>query len=174
MPRGFPDSFVLTAALRLSRRLRRGGATPIPRPSNRPLAYKLVNLTLYKPVTEFMLRSHRGNVGRYMYGVGSKITVRAKNQVGVKTGRLRDSIKFSQVKKAGETAVKIGGYTHYARLHHEGTRPHIITPNKPGGQLVFVKGSRIIRTPIVRHPGTKPNRYLTDQLRPGIRRQILR
>lgn len=172
MPRGLPDSFLLTGALRLKRRLQRGGrGGPPGRP---PVAYKLVNLVLYKPIITFELRTPYGMVGRYMHRVANRITQRARNQVGVKTGRLKASIKFQHIQRAGETAVKIGAYTHYAKMHHEGTRPHVITPNRPGGQLVFVKGSRIIRTPLVNHPGTKPNRYLTDQLRPPIRRRVLR
>jgi hypothetical protein len=175
MPRGLPDSFLLTGALRLKRRLSRGGAGGPPGPPGKPpIGYKLVNLKLFKPVIDFELRTPFGTVGRYIHKVANRITQRARLQVGVKTGRLRASIRFRHIRRAGETAVKIGGYTHYARMHHEGTRPHIITPNKTGGNLVFMKGSRIIRTPLVNHPGTKPNRYLTDQLRPRIARRVLR
>ena len=79
-------------------------------------------------------------------------------------------MKLRHVRVGRETAVKIGTYTEYALMHHQGTRPHIITPNKPGGNLVFMKGSRVIHTKMVMHPGTRANRYLTDQLR----KQILR
>ena len=173
MPKGLPDSFILTGALRLSRSLKRGFPRA-PSPRNRPLGYKVVSVTLYQPLVDYMLRNSFGEVGRYVHKIANRVAQRARRQVGVKTGRLRSSIKFKHVRIAGEAAVKIGAYTHYALMHHNGTKPHIITPNKPGGQLVFLKGSRIIRTPIVRHPGTKPNRYLTDQIRPSIRRQILR
>ena len=173
MPRGLPDSFLLTAALRLKRRATRGRPS---RPALAPVVYRyeLRNLVLYKPILDFELRNNFGTVGRYIHKVGNRVAQRARQQVGVKTGRLKQSIKLSHVRRRGEAAVKVGGYTNYARIHHEGTRPHIITPNKPGGQLVFMKGSRIIRTPIVNHPGTRPNRYLTDQLRPSIARKILR
>jgi len=174
MPKGLPDSFLLTGALRLKRRLQRAGRAGLRRGGPQAIYYEVTNVTLYRPVINFELRSQYGTVGRYMHKVGNRIAQRARRQVGVKTGRLRSSISFKHVKIAGEAAVKIGAYTNYAKLHHEGTKPHIITPNKPGGQLVFMKGSRIVRTPIVRHPGTKPNRYLTDQLRKPIVRQILR
>lgn len=175
MPRGFPDSFVLTAALRLKRRLQRGGrGGPLGAPGRPPVAYKLVNLTLYKPIVNFELRNPYGTVGRYVHKIGNRVAQRARLQVGVKTGRLKASIKFQHIQRAGEAAVKIGAYTHYAKMHHEGTRPHVITPTKPGTQLIFMKGARIIRTPLVNHPGTRPNRYLTDQLRPPARKRVLR
>lgn len=174
MPRGFPDSFALTAALRASRRIGSRGRGVGRRPGKAGMQYTLTKLVLYKPVVQLELRSNYGMVGRYMHKVGNRVAQRARRQVGVQTGRLRASIRVSHIKLAGEAAVKIGAYTSYARMHHDGTRPHIITPNKPGGSLVFMKGSRIIRTPMVRHPGTKPNRYLTDQLRRPIVRRILR
>ena len=172
MPRGLPDSFLLTGALRLKRRLQRrgrGGA-----PGLRPVvySYRLQNLVLYKPIVNFELRNMYGTVGRYIRKVGQRVATRARRQVGVKTGRLKASIRMQVIRRRGEVAVKIGGYTDYARMHHEGTRPHIIEPKKAGTQLVFMKGSRIIRTPVVNHPGTRPNRYLTNQLRPSLLRGI--
>lgn len=172
MPRGLPDSFLLTGALRLSRRISRRGRGG--RPSLRPelYVYKLQKLVLYKPIVNFELRNMYGTVGRYIRKVGQRAANRARRQVGVKTGALKASIRMQVIRRRGEVAVKIGGYTDYALLHHQGSRPHIIEPNKPGGQLVFFKGSRLVRTPIVHHPGTKPNRYLTDQLRPSLLRGI--
>jgi hypothetical protein len=168
MPRGLPDSFIATGLLRLSRRVgRRGGGG-----GGRPTYYRLTNLVLYKPILNFELRNMYGTVGRYIRKVGHRVARGARAQVGVKTGALKASIRMRSIRHAGETAVKIGGYTNYALLHHEGTKPHVITPNKPGGQLVFMKGTRLIRTPMVMHPGTKPNKYLTRQLRPSILRGI--
>jgi hypothetical protein len=66
-------------------------------------------------------------------------------------------------------AIKVGSRLSYAYMHHEGTKPHVITPNPPNTVLVFGKGSRVIHTKMVKHPGTKPNRYLSDQLRIHIR-----
>lgn len=173
MPRGLPDSFLLTGALRLSRRIRRAGRGR-GRPALRPvlISYRLQNLVLYKPILNFELRNMYGTVGRYIRKVGQRVANRARRQVGVRTGALKASIRMQVIRRRGEVAVKIGGYTDYALLHHEGSRPHIIQATKPGSQLVFFKGSRLIRTPIVNHPGTKPNRYLTNQLRPSLLRGI--
>jgi len=59
--------------------------------------------------------------------------------------------------------LKIGSGSKIAYLHHEGTRPHLIKP-KNAPALVFMSKGRVIRTQLVRHPGTKPNKYLSDQL----------
>jgi len=173
MPKGFPDSFILTGALRVGRRIRRAGAGR-GGPKLRPVlySYRLQNLVLYKPIINFELRTMYGTVGRYIRKVGQRVSRRARAQVGVQTGRLKASIRMKVIRRKGEIAVKIGGYTDYALMHHQGTRPHVITPKKAGTQLVFMKGTRLIRTPMVMHPGTKPNRYLTDQLRPSLLRGI--
>lgn len=162
MPRGFPDSFLLTTALKAKRALQRK-----PRIGSRPtvIYYKLVNLVLYRPIIQFELRGRGGMVDKHLHKIGNRIQQRAKLQVKVKTGKLRASIKMRHETQRGERAVRVGAYTSYALIHHQGTRPHIITPNKPGGNLVFRRGSRIVFTKLVNHPGTRPNRYLTDQLR---------
>jgi hypothetical protein len=61
--------------------------------------------------------------------------------------------------------VKIGSPLSYALLHHEGTRPHLIRPNPPNRVLRFVSKGTLVMTGLVRHPGTRPNRYLTDSLK---------
>ena len=162
MTRGLPDSFLLTSALKFRNDLRRGF-----RPRTRPtvITYKLVNLVLYKPIIQFELRGRNGMVDKHLHRIGNRIQQRAKLQVKVRTGKLRASIRMRHETQRGERAVRVGAYTSYALIHHQGTRPHIITPNKPGGNLVFMRGSRVIHTKLVNHPGTRPNRYLTDQLR---------
>lgn len=173
MPRGFPDSFLLTAALRLKRSLTKRKSSGYGGP--RPLHYRLNNLVLYKPILNFELRSYSGWVGKAMMKLGRGLRDRARRQVGVKTGALRASIRFSRRRSGlGEAGIKIGGYTDYALLHHRGSKPHpIIARNAP--KLVFMsKTKRLIRTQYVMHPGTRPNRYLTDHLRPGIVNRLIR
>ena len=169
MPRGLPDSFTLTAIRRLSRRLRRAGKSPVG--GRRPIYYRLVNLTLYKPILNFELRHMYGMVGQHMRKLGHKVAWRARAQVGVQTGALKSSIKMKVHQRVGGVRITVGGYTPYALMHHQGTRPHWIIARK-APNLVFMRKGRLIRTPIVIHPGTRPNRYLTDQLRPGVFRQV--
>jgi len=126
------------------------------------VSLKFSKLVIYKPILNFELNHSHGTVGRHLHRTANRITQLAKLQVGKKTGKLRASIRFQHITRSSlGPRVKVGGYTRYALMHHEGTRPHIITPNKPGGNLIFMKGSRVIVSKVVRHPGTRPNRYLT-------------
>lgn len=136
------------------------------RPRNMQVNMTFGKLVVYKPILNFELNHNFGLVGRHLHKTANRITQLAKLQVGKKTGSLMRSIRFQHMAaNATGPGVKIGAYTHYALLHHQGTKPHIITPNKPGGNLVFRKGSRVIHTQIVRHPGTRANTYLTTPMR---------
>ena len=110
-----------------------------------------------------LLNSPRGEVGRYLFERGTRILIAAKGQVGVKTGRLKASINMRQYRSVGGQSLKIGSPLDYALIHHEGTRPHIITPDT-AEVLRFSSRGRIVYTRVVRHPGTKPNKYLADNL----------
>lgn len=137
---------------------RSAGLNLMPRGFN----FKFRRLVIYKPILNFELNHSHGTVGRMLHRTGNRITQLAKLQVGKKTGRLKNSIRFQHIRRSVlGPRVKVGAYTKYALAHHQGTRPHIITPRKPGGTLIFRKGPRIIATKVVRHPGTRPNRYLT-------------
>ena len=110
-----------------------------------------------------LLKSPAGDVGRYMARIGRRITAMARVQAGVDTGALKASIRFSQSVTPTGQEVKIGSMLGHALVHHEGSRPHIIT-GRNGGMLRFTKQSRVIYTRAVVHPGTKPNKYLSDNL----------
>jgi hypothetical protein len=104
-------------------------------------------------------------VGRHLHKKGKLVERAAKAQVGVDTRRLRKSIHMRHHIGATGQYVKITASTPYALMHHEGTRPHIITP-KNGPVLRFTgKTGASVHARVVRHKGTKPNRYLTDNLR---------
>lgn len=49
--------------------------------------------------------------------------------------------------------------TEYAQFVTMGTRPHVITPKRPGGVLVFPSGGETVFTRKVNHPGTKANDF---------------
>ena len=112
---------------------------------------------------DHLLNDPYGPVGRYMYAKGRLMMAGAKNQVGVDTGRLKNSIHMRQERAPRGQLLRLGSPLSYALMHHNGTRPHLIVPNK-SQVLRFTAGSRVIYTHMVRHPGTRPNRYLTDQL----------
>lgn len=146
----------------------------VPRSRNSYLAridvqYSFSKLVIYKPILNFELNDPRGMVGRRMHRLGLDIRRDAQAQVGFRTGALKKSIRLEHIGGSNGQSIKIGSNLHYALAHHQGTKPHIITPNPPNKVLQFSKGSRVIRTALVRHPGTPANRYLSDQLRRHVR-----
>lgn len=105
-----------------------------------------------------------GEVGRYLKARGKLVENAAKRQVGVRTGALRASIHMRHGRDPRGQYVQIGSSLPYALMHHRGTQPHMIFPNGPH-KLVFMSRGRLIFANAVAHPGTKANRYLSDNLR---------
>jgi hypothetical protein len=101
---------------------------------------------------------------RYLEERNRKALARARRQVGFRTGALQRNIRAYHLGNVTGQYAGLIADKPYALMHHEGTRPHIIRPTEPGGVLKFRSGSRVVTTREVRHPGTKPNRYLSDQL----------
>ena len=118
----------------------------------------------YKPGMDQLLRSPQGAVGKDLRKRGLRVQAGAKAQVGVRTGALRASIHMRHANDTRGQYVKIGSNLSYARAHHDGASPHIIKPNRKQ-VLRFATKGQIIFAHVVKHPGTKPNRYLTDNLR---------
>ena len=124
----------------------------------------MATVVFRKAELDFLLNSPEGDVGKYLAKKGRLITAAAKAQVGVRTGALRSSIHMRHLRDSRGQYVKIGSNLDYALIHHQGTKPHVIRPDR-AKVLRFVRGSRIIYTTSVMHPGTKANRYLSDNLK---------
>jgi hypothetical protein len=112
----------------------------------------------------YLLKSPSGHVGRYLTKKAIIVTAKAKSQAGIKTGALKRSISWNYGVNAAGPYVRIGSPLSYAYLHHEGTAPHIIRPRQRR-YLKFTSKGSIVFSRRVRHPGTRPNRYLTDNLK---------
>lgn len=102
-------------------------------------------------------------------GGGATGVVRRSPSKGPQRTNLRYSIVKRVIPGVGAVgpAVLVGSDNPIALIHHEGTRPHVIRPRNArvltfwsdrGGQ------PRLVFAHQVNHPGTKPNRYLTDNL----------
>jgi hypothetical protein len=89
---------------------------------------------------------------------------KAKAQVGVKTGALRRSISAYHLGNSTGQYVGLRATRPYAYVHHQGSKKHVIEP-RGTNQLIFRGRSGVIATYHVNHPGTKPNRFLKDQMR---------
>lgn len=130
------------------------------------ISYRFKNLIIYEPVLQYYLHSPTGTVGRWMTAQGEKVVAGAKVQVGVRTGRLRESIRIQEHRPTSTgQMMRIGSTVKYAYVHHEGMKPTIITPKGTTKTLRFRTGARVIYSKRVVHPGFKPNRYLKDNLK---------
>lgn len=109
-------------------------------------------------------QSTKGMVGKHIGRLGTRISLRAKRQVGVDTGRLRASIRSRVTQGIKGPMAIIGSSQRHALLHHEGSKAHTIRPRKAKA-LRFKQGGRIVYAHSVNHPGTKANKYLSDNLR---------
>lgn len=173
MPKGFPDSPFLYYAqkanryLKSSKTMARGG-----RPRGTVLTYKVIKVDIDKAELNMILNTPKGNLWGALDRRGNAIVRDAKKQVGVKTGALRSSIHMRHLANVTGQYLWIGSKKNYAYAHHEGTKPHEIRASK-SPVLVFRSGTRIIKTPVVNHPGTRPNPYLTAAMRKNLARPII-
>jgi hypothetical protein len=104
-----------------------------------------------------------GMVGKDVRNRSAILTLLAKIQVGKKTGQLSTSIGYTLSADHNGVIGTVGSGNEIALLHHEGTKPHVILP-RTKKTLRFVSHGKIVYAKMVIHPGTKPNRYLTDNL----------
>lgn len=114
-----------------------------------------------------VLHGRDGMVAKEMMKRALKVQAGAVRQVGKRTGRLARSIHVEQTLRP-VTGAYIGSNVRYALMHHDGTRKHPIAA-KPGRMLTFTSNGRRVYARKVLHPGTAPNRYLTDNLIKAIR-----
>lgn len=110
-----------------------------------------------------LTKSPSGMVGQWMDRKGSRLVGYAKAQVGVDTGDLRRSISHRTTGRAYGILTTVSAKDRKAMMHHEGTRAHRIEPRRQK-TLRFSVGGRTVYAKQIWHPGTKPNRYLTDNL----------
>lgn len=123
-----------------------------------------VIINIYDAVLNYELNSKPGMVGRYMTRMGDKMVIGAKAQAGVRTGALRASIHQRYGRWARGQLIEVGSGMSYAYMHHEGTSPHLIV-GRTGRKLRFMSRGKVVYTKVVNHPGTRSNKYLTNQLK---------
>lgn len=120
-----------------------------------------------------MIRSPDGPVMRATAEIATRTQVIAKQRVGVgadpeRGGRhLRDRIVKRFIVDSKGPAIALVAEEPHATYHHEGTAPHIIRPVRAKVlRFPVSKGSgTFVYAPEVHHPGTQPNRFLTDAAR---------
>ena len=165
MPLGgfIPDSPWIYYAQKYKRHVSKNGRAGSP---GTRLTFQTKNLIIYKSALHKELNTSSGALWRYMERKGDLAVKGAKRMAGVKTGRLRASIHKRHLGNMTGQYLWIGSKVPYAYMHHQGTRPHIIMPKSPAKPLRFTSKGRVVITPgPVMHPGTRPNPYLSSQLR---------
>lgn len=105
-----------------------------------------------------------GMVGAYFKRMGAKLRMLAVMQAGLKTGQTKARMYFNLATSGQGLILTVGSTSKVALWHHQGTGRHPITP-KFAKTLRFKVNGRIVYAKAVNHPGTRPNRYLTDNLR---------
>lgn len=135
----------------------------------------MTDVSLFKNEINRFLTDRNGPVGHLLLNIGVAVRDNAKVRVGVSepnpgeedSGRhLQDAIQArleeGPVCQVGTFEPGVG----YALYHHDGTAPHPIDPIPPNTVLVFYwkQVGQVVYLRHVDHPGTAPNRYLTDAL----------
>ncbi|TXH11858.1 MAG: hypothetical protein E6R04_00035 [Spirochaetes bacterium] len=114
-------------------------------------------------------RGGRGTVGAYMKKLGLQILAGSKAMVGVRSGKLKNSLHMRQGLRGRVQYVEVGSQLNYAAAHHEGTKPHAITSHE-GRVMRFNVGGMVVYAKKTHHPGTAPNPYLTVPMKRVVRR----
>lgn len=106
-----------------------------------------------------------GAVSKDLLKRAHRVARHARMQAPIRTGRLKRSIRvYKHERYVQGQGVRVGTSVPYANYVHEGTRPHLILPNKQRA-LKFTKNGQVIITRRVNHPGTRPNRFLADNVK---------
>lgn len=109
------------------------------------------------------LMSRDGELGRYMLRRAQVVQEAARVQCPKRTGKLSESIVKRFTEESGRLGVTIIAAQPYAFWVHEGTKAHVILPRRAKALRWFVDGQPVFARR-VNHPGTKPNKFLSDNL----------
>jgi hypothetical protein len=125
-----------------------------------------------------MTRSPTGAVARDLVRRAKLVETAARQQIrlghvagGPRTRKvanrnLRDTIRTRIAYTDWQPPVAFVGSDHpIALIHHEGSKPHTIVPRRAKALAFYSsRAGGMIFTKRVNHPGTKPSRFLTDNL----------
>lgn len=131
-----------------------------------------IKIVIDNAVLNNLLRGVGGPVYTDMLRRADKVQRAAKEQIPLGPGPSgpRGHLRESVVKRIypGDSKeflmdVWVGSDHPRALMHHEGTAPHLIEPVR-AEVLAFNYEGEMVFTAYVFHPGTSPNKYLTDNL----------
>lgn len=123
-----------------------------------------------QPGFDQVFRSRDGVVGHDLSNRATRVQIAGKAQAGVKSGRLRSDITKNWVRGTRDRmTIRVGSSVAHSYMHHEGTRPHVIRPKNARALRWVAQDGSIVFARSVQHPGTRPNRFLTDSLHLAVR-----
>ncbi len=118
-----------------------------------------------QPGYDQVFRSQNGLLGRDLQRRVRRVESAARRQARVRTGALRSRIHSSWIAGGRDRlAMRVGSDVDHALVHHEGARPHVIRPRNAKAMRYVNKQGDVVFAQQVSHPGTRPNRYLADNL----------
>lgn len=130
---------------------------------------KTQELNLWDSVIHEELNTSKGGLWKAIETeLRPKMMNEAMRSVGVRSGRLRQNIRWYHMGNFYGQFFGLRTDLRYGLLHHEGTKPHVIigkSNSRTGGMLVF-RGSTggVVRKRAVNHPGTGSNPFLRRTL----------
>jgi hypothetical protein len=112
-------------------------------------------------------RTIRGASRRELEATARQVVNRAKVLAPVDTGRLRASIRIESRRSLSlRTIYTVGSDVSYAKMVHDGTRPHRIPRSGLADPVLrFRMGGRIVYARYVNHPGTRARPFLDKAVR---------
>lgn len=116
----------------------------------------------------YVLRDEDGPVGRDLDDMSRRVLVAAQSGVGVQSGLLLSTIRRGPHEDRARGPYRDiiagkAGLTKYLGYHIRGTTPHVIRARRKKS-LRFVWHGQVVFRRQVRHPGNKPNDFLTRAL----------
>lgn len=127
-----------------------------------------MRVTLNQAALEAFLRSPQGPVFKEVASYTRRVHNRARQEVGVDSGRLRSSLSHTMNVDGNRVVGRVGSVVAYARFHHDGTgiygptgRP--IRPKNSSHLVFHPKGSKVLVF-ATQVKGSKPNPFLVRAL----------
>lgn len=119
-----------------------------------------------------LLTGPQGPVARELEYVGSAVQTGARSRIRPSMVRgeggglsLRDSV-VKRLLTGPWLTMRVIAQKPYAYFLHEGTPPHEIRPRRVSALRFYSqRAAGFVFARVVHHPGTKPNRYLSDSTR---------
>lgn len=108
-----------------------------------------------------LFKSWGGELGRSFGRLERETVWRQRQNVGVKTGALKESITSKRKTYKGGLGFEAGSWTiKYAAVHELGSKPHkIVAKNAPALSFFWPKVGKQVAFKSVNHPGTPAYRW---------------